>query len=328
MTAFGLNNHRAKPPACASQCPICASEGQFSFQSRDLFYNKTEHYTYMLCLNCGAIYQDPMPSIQAINSFYPEAYKVHARLEKPKQTSYLKRAVLRNKYRYLHLDIPLFFRFVAPFFSMIKYRNSIRFIPDGRALDIGCGNGKFMVVMNSIGWQFEGVELSLNAVKACRSVGLKVFHGDLKTAAYENNYFDLITARQLIEHIPDPNNLLREIVRILKKKGRLVMETPNSKALGRKWFGTRWYADDVPRHLVLFHTANLNRLAEQHGLRLVDTRMFTSPKIILNSWDYLRDNRKTPSKKRKLRRLIARVYVAMASLSKRGDIIFSTYEKP
>jgi SAM-dependent methyltransferase len=239
----------------------------------------------------------------------------------------LKRAVLKHKYGYVHLNVPLTFRLIAPIFSVFNYRDSIHFIPNGKAVDIGCGNGKFMRSMNSLGWKFEGVELNPLAVKACRSSGLRVFQGDLHAAAFENESFDLITARHVIEHIPNPANFMQEISRVLKKGGRLVIETPNSKALGRQWFGSDWYANDVPRHLVLYCLTNLHTLATDHRLHLVGVKMFTPPKIILNSWDYRTGNHDNPSKRRKIRRLLAKFYVVLAILYNRGDIIFAIYQK-
>ena len=105
------------------------------------------------------------------------------------------------------------------------------------------------------------------------------------------------------------------------------MRTPNSQALGRKWFGAYWYANDVPRHLVLFTPANLRMLAERHGLQLITEKTFTTPKIILNSWDYMTGNDGKPSKKRKIRRLLVRPYVILATVTWRGDEVFAIYEK-
>ncbi len=311
-----------------TRCPLCNSFGKFSFLGRDLLYNKTETYKYMQCCCCEAVYQGPMPTTEQISSFYPEDYKPHEQLGVPKKASQLKLAVLHHKYGYTHIKVPLILRLIAPIFSVFKYRDSIHLVPNGKAMDIGCGNGKFMRTMNFLGWRFEGVELNPIAVKACRSIGLKVFHGDLHAAAFANNSFDLITARQVIEHIPNPANFMREISRILKKGGHLVIETPNSKALGRQWFGANWFANDVPRHLVLYCSTNLHMLARRSGLRLVEVKMFTSPKIILNSWDYRIGNRDKPSKKRKIRRLLAQLYVVLATLYGQGDIIFAIYEKP
>jgi SAM-dependent methyltransferase len=185
-----------------------------------------------------------------------------------------------------------------------------------------------MRTMNAMGWQFEGVEFNGIAVNICRRAGLKVFHGDLHAAAFEDNAFDLVSARHVIEHMPCPDHFVAEIVRILKKGGRLVIRTPNSQALGRQWFGKYWYANEVPRHLVLFSSRNLRMLTERYGLRLITEKVFTSPKIILNSWDYLIGNRGKPSRKRKMCRLLTRPYVVLSTVTGRGDELFAIYERP
>ena len=61
-----------------------------------------------------------------------------------------------------------------------------------------------------------------------------------------------LSARHLIEHLPDPNSFMAEVARILRPGGYFYVRTPSSKALGRKLFGKYWYPNDVPRHLVLF----------------------------------------------------------------------------
>ena len=309
------------------RCPLCNSPGKFSFQSRDLLYNKTETYQYMECINCNAVFQYPFPTPTEIREFYPDDYSAYKKLDKPKQHRYSDLSVLHYKYGYTHLHVPWLFRLLASMISAFRQRDVIPFVPNGKALDIGCGNGKFMRTMNSIGWRFEGVEFNPVAVEICRKAGLKVFHGDLKSAGFKDNSFDLISARHIIEHIPDPKNFIGEIARILKNGGRIVIRTPNSQALGRRWFGAKWFANEVPRHLILYNLHNLNMLAERHGLRLIIEKMFTTPKIILNSWDYLIKNRDTPSKKSKICRLIALPYVILATLLHKGDEVFAIYEK-
>ena len=108
-------------------------------------------------------------------------------------------------------------------------------------------------------------------------------HGDLASARFSDGRFDLVTVRHVIEHVPDPRPFMNELTRILRPGGRLVVETPSSAALGRQWFNTYWYANDVPRHLLLFSSANLERLGAGCGLLKSDLVMETTPKIFLNS---------------------------------------------
>ena len=281
----------------------------------------------MQCTNCESVYQEPMPAEEKIIDFYPEDYGPYEQLGNLKQPSLLRLAVFKNKYGYEHLKVPPIYQLIAPIFTHFKYRDTIRFIPNGKALDIGCGNGEFMRTMNSLGWDFEGVEFGQVAVEACRAFGLKVFHGNLYEASFKDNSFNLITARHLIEHLADPIHFFKETTRILKKRGRFVIQTPNSQALGRRWFKTKWFANDVPRHLVLFSPANLQMLAENHGLHTKIIRTSSTPKIVLNSWDYLIENRGKPSKSKKALRLLARLYVIMAAITRRGDEIFAIFEK-
>jgi SAM-dependent methyltransferase len=216
---------------------------------------------------------------------------------------------------------------IAPIISLFRYSDAIKYVKHGKGLDIGCGNGKFIKDMNFLGWKFEGVEFNPIAVDICRKAGLKVFHGDLHSAAFKDDCFDLISARHVIEHIPDPLTFMKEMARILKNRGRLVIKTPNSKALGRGWFRTHWFDNDVPRHVILFCPANLKMLAERFGLRQILVKTFTGPRNILNSLDRLLVNQDKPYHKRKIYKLLARLYVFLAFISCRGDEVFAIYEK-
>ncbi|MDY6955002.1 MAG: class I SAM-dependent methyltransferase, partial [Thermodesulfobacteriota bacterium] len=242
-----------------------------------------------------------MPTPAEISGFYPDDYSVYEKNPRMKRHGHAERAVMRHRFNYRHLQVPRLFRLLGPALGTFLYRDAVPFVPDGKGLDIGCGNGKFIHAMNALGWHFQGVEFSEVAVNVCRKAGLEVFHGDLEAASFPDNTFDLVSARHVIEHVPRPDHFVGEITRILRKGGRLVIRTPNSQALARKWFGKYWFANDVPRHLVLFCPANLRMLTERHGLRLLREKTFTSPKIILNSWDYVTDNRSKPSKERKSR---------------------------
>lgn len=309
-------------------CPVCGAGGTFSFESRDRMYDKQETYCYYVCRKCRSEYQTPMPSGDQIASFYPDDYDQYVPLGEPHRPSHTKTAVLKYHYGYDHLPAPPFpYRLVSRAVAAVKYKDELPYIPDGRALDIGCGNGRFIRNMNAIGWNCEGVEFSLTAVNVCRQAGLKVFHGDLHQAGYESASFDLVTARHLIEHVPDPDALVAEISRILKPGGQVAIETPNNCSWGRKLFGKRWFANEVPRHLVLFNTASLTLLLSQHGFRLRHCETSASPKIILNSWDYVIGNRGVPSRKKKLYRFLARPFSFLAALIKKGDILFAVYEK-
>ena len=311
-----------------SVCPLCNGVGDFSFASTDLMFSGQVVYTYHQCQGCGAVYHYPIPGPEVIANFYPDAYMIYDKNVLIKKPGKLQQAVLRGKYGYKHIPAIFGLRIIAVVAGWVAYRGSIPYVPVGKALDVGCGNGRFLHKLKALGWNCEGVEFNATAVTICRSHGLTVHHGDLGSAKFANACFDLITARHVIEHLPDPVYFMQEAARILKPGGRLLVMTPNSRALGRSWFGKYWFDNDVPRHLILFSPSNLDRLATRHGFRRITLKLNTSPKIILNSIDYKTHNTGRPSKQQKMRRLLAKVYVLLAILLRRGDEIAATYQKP
>lgn len=311
----------------ASVCLLCGNQGNYTFTGTDLLLGGQKTYDYHECRDCGAVYQYPMPEPHVIVSFYPDRYSIYDDQVRYKKRSQLERAILKDKYDYRHLRVPLIFRMVSLFFRPFVFRDYVRFKPDGKALDVGCGNGSFLHELKEIGWECEGVEFNLTAVKICRAHGLKVHHGDLASARFPDHSFDLIIASHIIEHLADPAAFMKEASRILKDDGRLLIKTPNSQALGRRWFKEKWFANDVPRHLVLFSPSNLDLLAAKHGLVRSKLRLETTPKYILNSIDYYRGYTGKPSRKMKFRRLLAGPYVLAASIMHLGDRIHAEYKK-
>ncbi len=307
-------------------CPVCHHLGKYTFTGKDLLHGLPGEYVYAECESCGIVYQCPMPGPEKIASFYPKQYDPY-RPGAGKERNPLEKSVLRSTYGYQHLQsfIP---DWLGKLMGKCAYKDSIPFTADGKLLDIGCGGGKFLLSMKKLGWDAEGVEFNQSACETCRQSGIKVFHGELMEAGIAEASFHVVTARHVIEHIPDPSMFVAEIFRILKPGGLMVLKTPNSRALARNWFGTNWFPNEVPRHLVLYSPFNLSLLAEKQGF--VGKRVLTSssPKCFLNSWDYLTNNKGIPSRKRKIRRMLSRLYVMSASLTDRGDEINVIFEKP
>jgi len=102
---------------------------------------------------------------------------------------------------------------------------------NGKLLDIGCGLGFFVKKVNSYeNWQAFGYEISKTAVDfAVNELRLKnVFCGKAEETDFPENYFDIITLWDVIEHIPNPDKILNYISLILKEDGFLFIHTPNA----------------------------------------------------------------------------------------------------
>lgn len=309
-------------------CPVCGGEGRFSARRRDLQFDRKETYVYAVCRQCSAFYQTPMPTAEKIATFYPPEYDAYEPPGPQKKISGLEQAVLGSRYGYPSRQRSRTWRLIGWLVGFFRYRDVVPFSPGGRALDVGCGSGRFVRTLNTLGWQAEGIDFSANAVRAAREAGIPVRQGALEDAGFEADSFDLISARHLIEHLADPAEFVAMVHNLLKPGGTFLIRTPNAKALARPLFGAEWFPDEIPRHLVLYSPQNLNRLLNGAGFAKRLVRSFTTPKFILNSWDYKTSNTGRPSRKRKFRRLLARLYVLVAKLAPmRGDEIYAVYTK-
>lgn len=113
-----------------------------------------------------------------------------------------------------------------------------------KLLDLGSGDGSFVNVCKEYGIDAVGLDGSSNEIN---------FEND--KLKYENETFDIVTLVSVIEHIGNPSNILREIFRVLKKKGVLIIVTPNFKYSYRSFY-------DDPTHLRPYTNKSIGSLME------------------------------------------------------------------
>lgn len=97
-------------------------------------------------------------------------------------------------------------------------------------LDAGCGAGAFVEEMGRLGADGRGVEYSEDKVlewQARHPGDDRVLQGDLEDLAYPTDTFDVVLLNEVLEHVPNDGAALREIWRVLKPGGSLVMFSPN-----------------------------------------------------------------------------------------------------
>ncbi|MGL4651032.1 MAG: class I SAM-dependent methyltransferase, partial [Caldilineaceae bacterium] len=106
----------------------------------------------------------------------------------------------------------------------------------GRLLDVGCGDGTRLLRLRSLGWQVHGQDVDPTSVQVARTRGLTVVLGELVGADLDAGSFDAITMHHVLEHVLDPDALIRECHRLLAPGGVLVVTTPNARSLGLRNF--------------------------------------------------------------------------------------------
>ena len=135
---------------------------------------------------------------------------------------------------------------------------------DGRLLDIGCGDGSFLLAAQAAGWRGVGTEMN---PAAAQSLGLSVY-SDLKDV-HSLAPFDCITLWHTLEHMRDPRSLIAELAGLLSSSGVLIVAVPDAGGMQARTFGGHWFHLDVPRHLHHFTRNSLTRLLDSCGLNPV-----------------------------------------------------------
>ena len=157
------------------------------------------------------------------------------------------------------------------FIKSIALKNKLNLVNSlqpakGSILDIGAGTGDFLSVVKENGWITIGVEPSDKAKAIAKSKGVVFVE---QTSELENNSFDIITMWHVLEHVPNLDNQLKELKRLLKPNGNLIIAVPNFKSFDAKHYGNFWAAYDVPIHFWHFSKTAIKRLFAKEDMELV-----------------------------------------------------------
>lgn len=134
------------------------------------------------------------------------------------------------------------------------------------ALDLGCGNGDFSLAMKKCGFDVHGADIS-NAASNILGNKLKTFNFEYKYP-YEDNTFDLVFSKSVIEHLREPDFLFDEVYRILKPGGTFICMTPSWKHSYRFQF----YIDHT--HVTPFTLHSIEVISKMSGFNVVENKYF------------------------------------------------------
>ena len=173
-------------------------------------------------------------------------------------------------------------------FSAMFDRLSYRSFPwprgNRRLLDIGCGDGAYLMKVSEIGWRGYGVESNPTAARHANKIrGIEVQAGDFETVAYPEKRFDAITMWHSLEHFPNPNKIIRKVRNLLKDDGVLMIGLPNFSSLDRKLFMESWNGLEIPLHAFHFTPGSIHYLLKESGFEVRKIIHTTRPTDMMKS---------------------------------------------
>jgi 2-polyprenyl-3-methyl-5-hydroxy-6-metoxy-1,4-benzoquinol methylase len=138
-----------------------------------------------------------------------------------------------------------------------------------RVLEIGCGKGEYLEIMQQAGASAHGIEYAAASVAACKAKNLTVTQAfiDHSTTAIPGGLFDGFFILNFLEHLPDPGMLLRGIAHNLRDEGVGLVEVPNFDMIAKHGLCTEFVSD----HLTYFTRETLSTLLALNGFAIIDS---------------------------------------------------------
>jgi 2-polyprenyl-3-methyl-5-hydroxy-6-metoxy-1,4-benzoquinol methylase len=223
-------------------CPIC------DIDNVTWVFGK-EGFDFVRCRQCGLLHVNPQLKPDVAESFYKQS-KTATNWIRVQRGSKEQDWNAQKKY-----------------LPALKELEQLR--PDGgRLLDVGCSIGQFLNISRDYGWLGEGIELNHEAAEFARQkYGLTVFDKKLEDLGLEDESYDLITLWGVLEHLTHPNLILKDVRRLLKKNGLLLLFVPNGHSLIVRL--TRYYNSTVSgrAHLWYFTPKTIGQILNNNGFR-------------------------------------------------------------
>ncbi len=225
-------------------CPVCDGN-----DFRHLFDKAGE--AFVRCADCGLTLINPRPSAEHIRHHYDAAYSA----------AYTRKAqakIIRARKRVARLG-----------------RDG------GRWLDVGCSAGFVVKAATEAGFEAWGVDIQADGIAYGRdTLGLaRLACGELEDQHYPDAHFDVISAYDVIEHVPDLNRFVAELARLLAPQGVLDIGTPDIGHWRVPRTLARWNELKPSEHLYYFNRKTLSRLLARHCLRIVRKRWALKPAL-------------------------------------------------
>jgi 2-polyprenyl-3-methyl-5-hydroxy-6-metoxy-1,4-benzoquinol methylase len=158
----------------------------------------------------------------------------------------------------------------------------------GTALDFGCGPGFFLKTARDYGWEPYGIDISQYAIDyGKKELALPYLHcGTELTESWNDLRFDLITLWAVIEHLPDPWSVVKDLAGRLKPDGMLCMTTGNWDSIASRREREKWRLMTPPGHLYFFTRRTIVELLRRCSLHMIHYRtndyFGSSPSFLLN----------------------------------------------
>jgi len=267
------------------ECLVCESKNlkEVYKNLHDKTHFKEGKFSLMRCENCRLEFVNPLLNEKQLGKYYPDNYYSFVNEDKL-VLSYNKLSAYFYSGKLGSLFLYPFKPFLASFFTSKKDKGK-------RILEIGCGNGLMLEIYQKYGLETAGLEpYGPKLTEKEKKLGIK---RELIEKAKFKEKFDYVVLREVLEHIPNPKEVLDRCRKWLKENGKLIIEVPNTASLWKRKFKRNWFGYDVPRHVYNYNPKNISLFLKKSGFIVEKIRIFDLPYMLYGSLQF----QKTKNKK-------------------------------
>lgn len=222
-------------------CYFCGGHSLTAcFQMRDPVVG--EVFSIMRCTGCGLVATRPSRSEDELGCYYASAYYGRRKL------------------------------FFDVFINYARTRAVRRVLPRGSVLDVGCGSGGFLRMMQARGWRVQGTERAARSHTQDCLADIPISYAALSDAGLAGASFDAVTFWHVLEHTADQKRYLRGAYDLLKPDGMLFLEVPNFDSWQARLGRERWFHLDAPRHTIHLTPDMAIQLLKSVGFKIHQVR--------------------------------------------------------
>jgi len=257
-------------------------------------------FVHLKCKNCGFIYISPRMNVEATHNFYnSEVNEIYNETKFHGDSESVSLDDLLNIKNY----------------EIVRHHYPL---PQGKKLlEIGPGRGVFLKNAKKEGFEVHAIELNSKLITQLESFCEKVYSEDILNLDLDEDYFDVIYFRDVMEHIPDVVPFLMKVKSVLKPGGLLLIDTHNIDSLINrltKEYHTVIFGFEHPVH---WSAKTLKLVCEKNGFTHLNT-FYSDIDLSLHNFINYRTNLSFtyifPPKKSKLTNFVSKVVLFILSL--------------
>ena len=234
------------------KCIVCNSKN-VNNSGKPPLLKSDNNYSIIKCNECNLMWSSPMPTEDELTLHYNFYYK--RRFQR----------ILKSSLKFFRDIITL--KYIREYYFL---KNTMKYSHIKKFLDYGCGEGEMLIIGKKFGWDCTGTEYSKELSEKYNKLKIRVIVAkDFENSTLEQNNYDLILFKHLIEHIKDIPSFLNQAKKYLSKNGIIAIKTPSNTSLRAKTKTANWHYVNPPEHLWSFNINNFKLLLENNGFEVL-----------------------------------------------------------